>query len=257
MPNDTRSADFELDPAVYDAMVDWQRRLANEAPFWRARIDEAAARRALDVACGPGRHAAMFREWGLDVTGVDASAAMIAHCQRERGEYANLRWRQCAFAELGQLADEPPFDLVYCIGNSLALAGEISHAAAAIRDMGRLLRPGGVCVVQVLNFHRLVEGPVHWSQPREVCVGGALRTIVKGVHRVGSAGYIDVVEFEAAGGLDTTTGRSTRLLALTPADLQPVFSSGDWRDAMWFGGYDEQPFDSTSSVDLMLIARRA
>jgi ubiquinone/menaquinone biosynthesis C-methylase UbiE len=48
-------------------MIDWPKRLANESPFFHHLFDQSNVRRVADVACGTGRHADMFRSWGLEV----------------------------------------------------------------------------------------------------------------------------------------------------------------------------------------------
>ena len=48
---------------VYEAMVDWPKRLANEEPFYRRLFARIGARRVLDAACGTGHHASMFHAW--------------------------------------------------------------------------------------------------------------------------------------------------------------------------------------------------
>jgi hypothetical protein len=52
---------------LYEAMIDWPKRSANEAPFFRRLCEHSIVRRVADVACGTGRHADMFRSWGLEV----------------------------------------------------------------------------------------------------------------------------------------------------------------------------------------------
>ena len=60
---------------VYEAMIDWPKRLAREEPFYRRWFERCGARSVLDVACGTGHHGAMFHRWGLRVEGADLSAA--------------------------------------------------------------------------------------------------------------------------------------------------------------------------------------
>ena len=67
---------------IYEAMIDWQKRLASEGPFYRRLFDRVGVHSVLDVACGTGRHAAMFHSWGLRVEGADISANMIERARR-------------------------------------------------------------------------------------------------------------------------------------------------------------------------------
>ena len=49
---------------IYEAMIDWPKRLANEGPFYRRWFERVGVQSVVDVACGTGRHAAMFHSWG-------------------------------------------------------------------------------------------------------------------------------------------------------------------------------------------------
>ncbi len=65
---------------VFDELVDWPKRLANEEPFYRRLFARIGVRRLVDVACGTGRHAAMFHSWNLHVQAADISPRMIEPC---------------------------------------------------------------------------------------------------------------------------------------------------------------------------------
>lgn len=103
----------------YEAMIDWPKRLANEEPFYRHWFDKTGVRRVVDVACGTGRHVAMFQQWGLCVEGSDLSQPMIAYARSHHGESDRLRFVVRSFDQ----PIEPPesFDAAICMGNSLAL----------------------------------------------------------------------------------------------------------------------------------------
>ncbi len=162
MPAPTGPSVFEQRVELYDALIDWPKRLANETPFYRHWFETVSARRVLDAACGSGRHAALFHEWGLHVEGADASPAMIAWCRRRYGETADLRWVERSYTQ----PPSPPgrFDAVICVGNSLALSREQDDLAPALAAMLASLRPGGVCIVQVLNLWRLPDGPTQYPK---------------------------------------------------------------------------------------------
>ncbi len=64
--------------------------IALEEPIVRAMLDELPAGPVLDAACGTGRHAAYLAGAGREVTGVDASEAMLERA-RARLPGADLR----------------------------------------------------------------------------------------------------------------------------------------------------------------------
>jgi len=58
---------FKQPASDYDEMVDWDKRLAREAPFFRDLFDGIGVNRLADVGCGTGKHAIMFSSWGQSV----------------------------------------------------------------------------------------------------------------------------------------------------------------------------------------------
>jgi len=224
---------FECLPEIYEAMVDWPRRLEREGPFFREIFGQAGVRRVLDVACGTGHHAAMFHRWGLEVEGADLSQAMIQRAIALHGQPPGLRWTVRPFQD--PTPNPGYFDAAVCIGNSLALAGDKQTAAEAVRQMFRAVRPGGVVLIQVLNFWALPEGPLCWQKCFLDRISGQTYLILKGVHRAAGKGFVDLLLVE----LETQRREP-------PADMDsptlPVRSRGT--DHPLCGGRSDQPFGS-------------
>jgi ubiquinone/menaquinone biosynthesis C-methylase UbiE len=116
--------------------------LSVEEPVVRAMIDTAAPGRALDAACGTGRHTKYLAETGFDTTGIDCSPEMI---ERARVKVPEAR------LGLGDLTAIPfaagSFDLALC-----ALA--LDHAddlRAPVGELARVVRPGGRVIIS--TFH--------------------------------------------------------------------------------------------------------
>ncbi len=241
---------------IYDALVDWPHRLAHEAPFYQELFAEVGVRRVLDVACGTGQHAAMFHSWGLEVEGADISAGMIARCREAFGESETLRWTVRSF---DSPCDAPgTFDAAVCVGNSLALAGDLETVGHAVGAMVAALRPGGVCIIGVLNLWRLPEGPTTWQKQKRLTGGDADRVVLKGIHRVGSRGFIDLIELtlEADGGLAGRVDAPT-FLGLEAEELLATASRAGAEDAQFYGTFARDPYDRAQSPDLILVCRRA
>lgn len=246
---------FELDPHDYDALVNWQRRLANEEPFYRAVFEQVGAASVLDVACGTGHHAAMFASWGLHVEAADVSEAMIAYCRACHGESEMQRWVLRSFTE--PVARPGTFDAAVCVGNSLAVAGDLETAGRVVGNMLGALRPGGACIVHVLNLQHIPEGPTLWQKCQHVRRGGADRILLKGIHRVGMRGHIDFARLTLSGGELTSELHTTQLLGITADDLRAAALAGNARDVRFYGDYKMSLFDADSSTDLILVCYRA
>ena len=238
---------------VYEAMIDWPRRLAGDEPFFRPLFEEAAARRVADVACGTGHHAAMFHSWGLHVEASDVSANMIHRARRKFGEPGGLHWSVRGFEE--PIPADEPFDAVTCLGNSLALAGCRELARRAVGNMVAALRPGGLLVFHVLNVWRLADGPCLWQKCLRTALPQGDSLITKGVQRVGDRAFVHLVVAPLDAPEDFRS-ESVPFLALEAEELGDFVQSAGAGNIRLYGNHKRGDYDRLSSVDLILVARK-
>ncbi|MEM7766634.1 MAG: class I SAM-dependent methyltransferase [Pseudomonadota bacterium] len=118
------------------------------------RIDGHRFKRALDVGCGEGRFCRMLRERGIDPTGIDPTAPLIA-CAQERDPGGDYRLGR---AEALDLSDAS-FDLVVAY---LSLI-DIPDFRAAISEMVRVLEPGGTLLVANLTSFSTAGTEIGWQ----------------------------------------------------------------------------------------------
>jgi ubiquinone/menaquinone biosynthesis C-methylase UbiE len=103
--------------------------------------------KVLEIGCGLGTDGAQFAQAGANYTGVDLTYAAV-DLARKRFELFDLPGRfQTADAEKLDFADES-FDLVYSHG----VLHHTPDTAKAIREVYRVLRPGGRAIVML--YHR-------------------------------------------------------------------------------------------------------
>jgi SAM-dependent methyltransferase len=124
------------------ALSEDKQRPTYEEALRRVRLD--AGRRVLDVGCGCGAFLRLVADRGGLAHGVDASEALIAFA-RTRVPDADLR--------VGEMEDLPwesdTFDLVTGF-NSFFFADDM---VAALREAGRVAKPGAPVVIQVWGAH--------------------------------------------------------------------------------------------------------
>ncbi len=238
---------------VYEAMIDWPKRLAHEAPFYRRLFDRIGVRSVLDAACGTGRHAAMFHSWGLRVEGADVGPRLIARCRARFGESDRLRWTVRGFEE--PVAADEPFDAAVCVGNSLALAPDLATVGWALEAMLAAVRPGGALVVHVLNLWRMPDGPCIWQKCLRASLPEGETLITKGVHRCGERGYVDLVLADPAGG-PLRHAESVPFVGLRAKTLGDMARRAGAAKIVFFGGYQDQPYVEAESVDLVMVAEK-
>jgi SAM-dependent methyltransferase len=116
--------------------------VAIEEPVVWSLVDSLAPGRALDAACGTGRHARHLVALGHDVLGVDITPEML------RRASANVPEASFLEADLRDIpAENECFDLVVC---GLALA-HLADLDAGVAELARVLKTDGRLVVSVLH----------------------------------------------------------------------------------------------------------
>lgn len=233
----------------YDRLVDWPKRLAREAPFFRDLFQRHDVHRVLDVACGTGHHAAMFHSWGLDVVGIDISAAMLDECHRLHGTNERLHWRQHSFMEA--LEHTRTFDAVVCLGNSLALVNDACSMGTAVRLLVKSLRPGGVGAIQVLNLQVIAEGPTQWQKVKRIDEDDRPRILLKGIHRNADRGFVELMELRLSDHGVAWHSQSASFLGIGDSELCEMIRTWGGEVDGVFGSYDRDPFVADQSSDLI------
>jgi SAM-dependent methyltransferase len=124
---------------------EWAAQEERQAPTYEEairRVGVQAGQRALDIGCGAGVFLGLAAERGAEVFGLDASYALL-ELARKRVPDADLR--------LGDMQSLPyadgSFDLVTGF-NSFFFADDV---VAALREAGRVARPGAPVVIQVFG----------------------------------------------------------------------------------------------------------
>jgi ubiquinone/menaquinone biosynthesis C-methylase UbiE len=127
-----------------DTGDNWHQTLID--PGLLARIGSVATgTRVLDLGCGNGYIARQLARSGARVIGVDRSAELIDRARaREAAAPLGVVYHQADAAHLPMLADNS-FDL----GVANMSLMDIEDAAGALREMGRVLAPGGRFVFSI------------------------------------------------------------------------------------------------------------
>lgn len=238
---------------VYEAMIDWPKRLAHETPFYRRWFERIGVRSVVDAACGVGRHASMFHSWGLRAEGADVSPVMIDRCRRQYGEPDGLRWTVRGFDQ--PIPVDEPVDAVVCVGNSLSLAADAAMAERAMAAMLAAVRGGGVVIVQVQNLWSLPDGPCVWQKCQRTLLPQGDTLILKAMHRNGPRGYVELVAVALRDELPRRSD-TVSLLGFEPADFERAAQAAGATEVYFFGGYEDQPYRREKSGDLVVVARK-
>ncbi|MGW8369958.1 MAG: methyltransferase domain-containing protein, partial [Gammaproteobacteria bacterium] len=120
---------------------------AVEIDAFLAMLDAEPESRILDLCCGQGRHVMELARRGFTkLTGVDRSHYLIARAKRtfrQQGLAATFREGD---ARKLRFADDS-FDIVYVAGNSFGYFETVDDDIAVLREIRRLLAPGGQLLI--------------------------------------------------------------------------------------------------------------
>ena len=244
---------FDELPAVYEAMIDWPKRLAHEESFYRHLFERIGARRIADVRLRDRPSRRIFHSLGLSVEASDISPTMLDRARALHGEPEGLRWIERSFTE--PLSAETPYDAVFCIGNSLVLVPDEALIATAIQNMLAAIRPGGAVVVHILNIWSLPDGPCVWQKTKRITLEKSQPLIVKGVHRVGTRGFVELLVIDLSQEKPAWT-ESVPFWGLEAEQLEKISKDAGAREVHFFGNHKEDAYRREKSVDLILVAEK-
>ena len=146
-PCGTKFADAEPGSRRFYELVEEHRYRVEWHIPGAAGFDRARGLRVLEIGCGLGTDGARFARAGALYTGVDLTEAAVSLARR-RFELEGLPGEfRVADAEALEFEDET-FDLVYSHG----MLHHTPAVRAAVREVHRVLRPGGRAVVML--YHR-------------------------------------------------------------------------------------------------------
>jgi SAM-dependent methyltransferase len=127
--------------------VDWAKSEEQQRPAYEEairRVGLEAGQRVLDIGCGAGAFLALAAERGAKPFGIDASEALIALAHRRVPE-ADLYLGDMQFLPY----ENNSFDLVTGFTSFFFAADMV----AALRESGRVAKPGAPVVIQVWGNH--------------------------------------------------------------------------------------------------------
>jgi SAM-dependent methyltransferase len=193
------------------------------------RVLPLDGRRLLDLACGPGRHAAQLARHGGLVTGFDLSFPLLIRARKRVGpDVALVR------GDMRQLPFAPAmFDVVVNLFTSFGYFADDALHVAVLREVTRVLRPAGHFVLDYF----------HADEVRAALVPREERHTASGHHVVIERQVSADARFVLKEMHLVNDGRSfvERVRLFAPSDLERLFAQAGLRVERRFGGYDGRP----------------
>jgi SAM-dependent methyltransferase len=194
-------------------------------------IAPAKVSRALDLACGAGRHSrALCKRWWT--TGLDLSEVLLRLAKREgvtadlvRGDMRVLPFR------------DESFDLVANLFTSFGYFADDASHLDVVREVSRVTRRGGSFVLDFLNTRQLRNSLVPYDERH---IGDQ---IVEQRREISSDGRYVIKRICLRGSQQEFT---ERVRLFDPADLSSMMLAAGFTVTASLGNYDGEPLTSDS-----------
>jgi SAM-dependent methyltransferase len=236
----------------YDQMTGFESRFAREGPFFKTLIEDHGIGTSLDAGCGTGFHSLLLSRLGVKVTAVDLSGEML---EKLRG-HAVVEGRlittvRASFQELQHIL-KTSFDGVFCMGNALAHLLTAKDLRLGLDNFSALLKPGGLLVIQVLNFERILA-----QRPRVLNVKTSGNTVYTRSYE-----YADpLIRFNIAksteGNAQPDEVITTTLRPVLWKELSVVLGDVGFENVRCFGSISVGEYSPRTSQDLVVVASKA
>ena len=256
-PGGNEQDEFDRIAGRYELYVPWEPRLAREIPFLEEQLSSVGARRVIDCACGPGRHAASLAQKKFKVTGLDVSPEMLERARNHAREMSvEIELIEGRFESLPKEL-HGQFDGLLCLGNALSAADDETTVKNVVGEFARALKPGGVAVTQTVDFKVVAPDRVKAAPARAIQDAGKEFVFVKSFVRVDDRVFIHWVSLERKGDQWDSDVSCREVTSIEPDFLIGAFSEAGFSSVIAYGDYDGNPFEHGKSRDLILVARRS
>ena len=241
---DSPASFYDALASRYDAMTRFPERFAKERAFFGYLAGLGNIRSAIDAGCGTGLHALLLAELGASVTAIDPSEEMLLRARKHALEQGlSIVTHRSDIEGLPRLGLSP-VDTIVCMGNTIAHLLTEDSLRTSLKHLYDLLLPGGILVLQLLNYDRILSSREEILSIREV----------NGVRFVRRYTYHDpTITFTIEAGPDK---RSTELRPWTSRALTEALTDAGFAITGTYGSLQCEPFDSAISTDLILLSRR-
>jgi SAM-dependent methyltransferase len=200
----------------------------------------------LDAPCGFGRHTLPLAAAGYRAVGVDRAQTLIDEAKRRAG---GERWPKLVRADYRELPfADASFDAALNLFSSLGYLGD-EEDTRALAEIGRVLRPGGRLLVELMHRDRLVR--FFTEQDWHLMGEGRLLLEQRGFDPVAGIAQTTQTLIEPNGGRDS---RTFSIRVYTATELLAMLERAGFAEARCHGDLQGGPF--ATDTRLVVVARR-
>jgi len=207
-----------------------------------SHLDLAPNSKALDLACGKGRHSITLNELGFDVLGVDLSPNSIQEAKKFENE--TLHFDVC---DMRDSFTKNSFDAVFNLFTSFGYFDSKSDNEKVIVAMHEMLKDDGILVIDFMNSRRVIDSLVESETKVVEPIEFKITRNYDGDH------IFKHIKFEDEGVEHSYT---ERVQALMLNDFEALLTENGFNILSTFGDFDLNGFQEDTSDRLILVAEK-
>jgi len=144
--------------SMWREFIDWDKRRKGEDNFLVKQFQARGVKKIFDASVGDGCDSIYLLKQGFDVTSNDLDETFIAKAlENAKAENVQLKITRFDWRKLDTELAQESFDAVILLGNSLTYLFDEKDQLETLRQFKRLLRSGGVLVIDERNYQYILD----------------------------------------------------------------------------------------------------
>jgi len=209
--------------------------------------------RILDIGCAAGELALALAKKGHQAVGIDLDEKMI-ELAREKTKRLGLNTGFFIkdMAKIGEDFSPASFDAALCFGNTLVHLENPGKIKAVLMGIHKVLKSGGILMVQVVNYDRILSGRI-----KELPLLESENLIFRREYRYDETGHhIQFLTHLTIKKNGEIIKSSETLYPLTSRELKVALGKAGFSKLQFFGSESKLAYDKTSPA-LVAIAEKS
>lgn len=223
-----------------------------KASFIQEKLPQGE-KRVLDVGCATGDLAIFLAQQGYKVKAIDLDEEMIHQAkEKAKKQIVDIDFQIADMMELKEKLEKQTFDGIICIGNTLVHLKDEQEIENVIKQMYQLLNSGGMLILQIINYDRILEQHVqglplieteHIRFERRYSVSEDEKTI-----------YFKTTLEVKEQGETYKMKNEVPLYPLQFGELREILEDVGFRLMEWYGNFKQEPYGPDSYA--MIVAAK-
>lgn len=204
----------------------------------------------LRVCCGSGLFESYLARQGHDVTGLETCEELLRTANlRRRNQLMSIRFFQMHPADMVRFLGKHFYSVISILNSRILFLGGRQEISAFFSDCHKLLVPGGILVIQAVNFEnreheKMIQLPVKESMRARLF--SEVVAVSRQERRIS-------MNLETGSGKVMPVVKDLPVYPLLPCEIEEFAESAGFQSAEFYADYDKSEFTGTQDSFVVLL----